>query len=398
MPERIPATATLERVRSYHADLTGTRRDFHAHPELGLETRRTADIVAQLLKSWGIEVHRLVDGAGVVGVLRSGNGLRSIGLRADMDALPIQERTGTAWRSNTSGVMHACGHDGHTTMLLGAARYLAETRQFNGTVNFIFQPGEEGAGGALAMLREGLLERFPSDELYGLHNRPGMPVDHFSITPGTAMAGGAFFDITVRGRGAHGARPNDAIDPVIASCHIGTALQTVVARNLTPSDMGVLSITKIYGGDAYNVIPEWSRMGGTVRAMKRETLSIIEAGLKRVAVGVAEALGATAEVDYRLIFIPLVNAPGPTRAIADAAAELVGEANVDRNKIAAPASEDFAFMLEKVPGAYINLGNGKASSPVHNDRYDFNDEAIPYGAAIFARLVERMLVPEPGQV
>jgi amidohydrolase len=395
MPEGSSA-ATLERVRSYHTDLTGIRRDIHAHPELGLETHRTAEVVAQLLTSWGIEVHRMVDGAGVVGVLRSGNGLRSIGLRADMDALPIRERTDAAYRSNTSGIMHACGHDGHTTMLLGAARYLAETRQFNGTVNFIFQPGEEGAGGALAMLREGLLESFPSDELYGLHNRPGMPVDHFSITPGTAMAGGAFFDITVRGRGAHGARPNDAIDPVIASCHIGTALQTVVARNLPLSDMGVLSITKIEGGEAYNVIPERARMGGTVRAMKRETLSTIELGLKRVAVGVAEALGATAEVDYRLIFVPLVNAPGPTRAIADAAAELVGEANVDRNKGAAPASEDFAFMLEKVPGAYINLGNGKTSSPVHNDRYDFNDEAIPYGAAIFARLVERTLVPEPG--
>jgi amidohydrolase len=327
---------------------------------------------------------------------RSGNGPLSIGLRADMDALPIHERTSAAYRSNTSGVMHACGHDGHTTMLLGAARYLAETRQFNGTVNFIFQPGEEGAGGALAMLREGLLEKFPSDELYGLHNRPGMAVGHFAITPGTAMAGGAFFDITVRGRGAHGARPNEAIDPVVVSCHIGTALQTVVARNLAPSDMGVLSVTKIVGGDAYNVIPESARMGGTVRAMKREILSTMEAALKRVAVGVAESLGAKAEVDYRLIFAPLVNAPGPTRAIADAAAELVGEANVDRNKIAAPASEDFAFMLERIPGAYINLGNGEASSPVHNDHYDFNDEAIPYGAAMFARLVERTLVPEPG--
>lgn len=383
-------------MRSYHADLTGIRRDIHSHPELGLETRRTADLVAQLLKSWGIEVHRMVYGAGVVGVLRSGNGPLSIGLRADMDALPIHERTNAAYRSNTSGVMHACGHDGHTTMLLGAARYLAETRQFNGTVNFIFQPGEEGAGGALAMLREGLLEKFPSDELYGLHNRPGMPVGHFAITPGTAMAGGAFFDITVRGRGAHGARPNEAIDPVVVSCHIGTALQTVVARNLAPSDMGVLSITKIVGGDAYNVIPESARMGGTVRAMKREILSTMEAALKRVAVGVAESLGAKAEVDYRLIFAPLVNAPGPTRAIADAAAELVGEANVDRNKVAAPASEDFAFMLERIPGAYINLGNGEASSPVHNDHYDFNDEAIPYGAAMFARLVERTLVPEPG--
>jgi amidohydrolase len=396
MAETTAASTTLERVRTYQADLVGVRRDLHAHPELGLETHRTADVVAQLLKCWGIEVHRLVDGAGVVGVLRSGNGVRSIGLRADMDALPIHEQTGAAYRSGKAGVMHACGHDGHTTMLLGAARYLAETRQFNGTVNFIFQPGEEGMGGALAMLAEGLLERFPSDELYGLHNRPGAPVGHFSITPGTAMAGGAFFDIIVKGRGAHGGWPDAAIDPVIACCHIGTALQTVVARNLPPSEMGVLSVTRIDGGNAYNVIPERARMGGTVRAMKSETLSLIETGLKRVAAGVAEGLGAKAEVDYRLIFAPLVNATEPTRAIADTAVELVGDASVDRNKTPASASEDFAFMLEKVPGAYINLGNGEASAPVHNDRYDFNDEAIPYGAAVFARLVERTLVPEPG--
>ena len=391
-----PTSIAAERLRTYHAELTGIRRDLHANPELGLDTHRTADVVAGLLTSWGIEVHRLVDGAGIVGVLRSGNGPRSVGLRADMDALPIHEQTGAAHKSRTSGVMHACGHDGHTTMLLGAARYLAETRQFNGTVNFIFQPGEEGAGGALAMLADGLLERFPSDELFGLHNRPGMPVGHFSITPGTAMAGGAFFDIVINGRGAHGAWPNSSIDPVIAACHIGTALQTVVARNVPPADMGVLSVTKIEGGDAYNVIPERARMGGTVRAMKRETLNLIEAGLKRIAVAVADGLGARAEVDYRLIFAPLVNAPEPTRAIADAAAEIVGEANVDRHKGPAAASEDFAFMLEKVPGAYINLGNGEASAQVHNNRYDFNDEAIPYGATMFARLVERLLVPEPG--
>jgi amidohydrolase len=396
MPEPVAGNASLERLRSHQAELTGIRRDIHAHPELGLETHRTADIVARLLKSWGIEVHRLVDGAGVVGVLRCGNGPRSIGLRADMDALPIHERSGAAYQSGRAGIMHACGHDGHTTMLLGAAQYLAETRQFNGTVNFIFQPGEEGMGGALAMLADGLLDRFPSDELYGLHNRPGQPVGHFSITPGTAMAGGAFFDIVVKGRGAHGAWPESAIDPVIACCHIGTALQTVVARNLSPSDMGVLSITKIHGGDAYNVIPEQARMGGTVRALKGRALSLIEAGLKRVAVGVAESLGASAEVDYRLIFAPLVNAAEPTRVIGDTAAELVGEANVDRNKTPASASEDFAFMLEKVPGAYINLGNGEMSAPVHNDRYDFNDAAIPFGAALFARLVERRLITEPG--
>jgi hippurate hydrolase len=396
MTEPDLARATLEHVRRSQAELAAMRRDIHAHPELGLETHRTAELVAQRLKSWGIEVHRLVDGAGVVGVLRCGNGPRSIGLRADMDALPIHERSGRAYQSATPGVMHACGHDGHTTMLLGAAQYLAATRRFNGTVNFIFQPGEEGMGGALAMLADGLLERFPADALYGLHNRPGAPVGHFSITPGTAMAGGAFFDIIVKGRGAHGAWPESAIDPVITCCHIGAALQTIIARNVPSSEMGVLSLTKIDAGDAYNVIPEEARMGGTVRAMKRETLNLIAAGLQRVAVGVAEGLGAKAEVDFRLVFAPLVNAPEPTRAIIDTAAELVGEANIDRNKSPASASEDFAFMLEQVPGAYINLGNGETSAPVHNDRYDFNDEAIPFGAALFARLVERTLPAEPG--
>ena len=389
------SSPAFDRVRTYRDELTRLRRDIHAHPELGLETHRTAEIVAGLLKSWGIEVHRMVGGAGVVGVLRNGNGPRAVGLRADMDALPIQEATGADWKSTKPGLQHACGHDGHTTMLLGAARYLAETKAFQGTVNFIFQPGEEGAGGALAMLEEGLLEKFPADELYALHNRPGAPIGHFSITPGTGMAGGAFFDVAVTGRGAHGALPSAGIDPVVAACHMVTALQTVVARNLPPSEMGVLSVTRIDGGDAYNVIPERAKMGGTIRAMKRETLSLLEAGLKRVAAGVAEGLGAKAEVDYRLIFAPLVNAPEQTAAIADAAAEIVGEANVDRNKPPASASEDFAFMLEKLPGAYINLGNGRASAPVHNDRYDFNDEAIPFGAAMFARLVERRLAVEP---
>ena len=390
------AGAILDRAREFHAELTEIRRDIHAHPELGLDTHRTADIVAELLQSWGIEVHRMVDGAAVVGVLRNGNGPKSIGLRADMDALPILEATGAAYKSNSPGVMHACGHDGHTTMLLGAARYLSETRDFSGTVNFIFQPGEEGMGGALAMLEEGLFEKFPCDEIYGMHNRPGVPVGHFSITPGIGMNGGAFFDIVVTGRGSHGARPNAGIDPVVAACHIGTALQTVVSRNLPPGEMGVLSVTQIVAGDAYNVIPERARMSGTVRAMKRETLELIENGLKRVARGVADGLGAEVDVDYRLIFAPLVNAPEPTGAIADSAAELVGEENVDRNKPPAPASEDFSFMLEKVPGAFINVGNGEDSASVHNDRYDFNDEATPWGVALWSRLVERTMTPQTG--
>ncbi|MSP04827.1 MAG: amidohydrolase [Acetobacteraceae bacterium] len=379
----------FKHISGFHAELTEIRRDIHAHPELGLEEYRTADLVARKLEEWGIEVHRGVGGTGVVGVLRNGNGQLAIGLRADMDALPMAEANDVPYRSQHQGRMHACGHDGHTTMLLGAARYLAETRHFNGTVHFIFQPGEEGVGGALAMLKDGLFERFPCTMIYGMHNRPGAKVGHFSITPGVAMAGGAFFDILVSGKGAHGARPDVGVDPVLAACHIATALQSVVSRNVPPSDTAVLSVTKITGGDAYNVIPQSASMAGTVRTMKRETMTLIEAAIRRVADGVASGLGAVAEVDFRLIFAPLPNAAGPVRAIADAAAELVGEAMVERDKPPASASEDFSFMLEQVPGAYINIGNGEASAPVHNQRYDFNDAVTPYGATLFARLVER---------
>jgi amidohydrolase len=381
----------LDAVRRTHPELTSIRRDIHAHPELGLEEHRTADLVARTLEGWGIEVHRGIGGTGVVGVLRAGNGHGRVGLRADMDALPIEEATNLPYASQTRGVMHACGHDGHTTMLLGAARYLAETRDFSGTVTFIFQPGEEGIGGALAMLKDGLFERFPCDTIYGMHNAPGMRLGHFGITPGTAMAGGAFFDIEITGKGAHGARPDSSVDPVLVACHVGAALQSIVSRNVPPRETAVLSVTRIAAGDAYNVIPECARMSGTARTMKRETMNLIEQGLTRVASNVAVAFGAAASVDFRLIFAPLVNAAAATRDIADAAAELVGEANVDRDKPPASASEDFSFMLEQVPGAYINLGNGEQSAPVHNPGYNFNDEAIPYGSALFARLIERTL-------
>jgi hippurate hydrolase len=381
----------LEKIREYHATLTDIRRDLHQNPEIGLETPRTAEIVARELESYGIEVHRGVGGHGVVGVLRRGNGPRSIGLRADMDALPINEATGVAYASRTPGRMHACGHDGHTTMLLGAARYLAESRHFSGTVNFIFQPGEEGAGGALAMLEDGLLSRFPCDTLVGLHNWPGTPAGHFAISPGMAMAGGGFFDVAITGKGAHGAMPEQSSDPVIAACHIGTALQSIVARNISPFDMAVISVTQMHAGDAYNVIPQAARLGGTVRAMKRETLAAAESAMRRVIGGVAAGLGVKAELDFRLIFAPLVNDAGAAGQVADAAAELVGEEKITRNKPPSSASEDFSFMLEKVPGAYIYLGNGERSAPVHNSRYDFNDEILPLGAALFARVVERQL-------
>jgi hippurate hydrolase len=383
-------TSPIDHIRRYHPELTAIRQDIHAHPELGLEEHRTADLVANKLAEWGIEVHRGVGTTGVVGVLRSGNGEGTIGLRADMDALPILEANDIPYRSQNQGRMHACGHDGHTTMLLGAARYLAETRNFNGTVNFIFQPGEEGVGGALAMLQDDLFQRFPCNAVYGMHNRPGMPIGKYGIAPGTAMAGGGFFDIAITGKGAHGARPEESIDPVLVACHIGAALQSIVARNISPRDTCVVSVTRILSGDAYNVIPQTATLGGTVRAMKRETLTQVEHNMRRIVSGVASGFGATAEVDFRLIFAPLVNHPAEFHAIADTAAELVGDANVNREQAPASASEDFSFMLEKVPGAYINLGNGDCA-PVHNHHYNFNDAAIPFGSALYARLVERQL-------
>ena len=382
--------SALDHIRRYHPELTALRQDLHAHPELGMEEHRTAEIVAKLLESYGIEVHRGIGGTGVVGVLRSGDGGPSIGLRADMDALPMEELTNLPYRSRNPGRMHACGHDGHTTMLLGAARYLAETRNFTGTVNFIFQPGEEGCGGALAMLKDGLLERFPCDALYGMHNATGLAVGKYGIGSGPFMAGGAFFDITIEGRGSHGARPEGSIDPVLTACHITTALQSIVARNISPKDTAVVSVTKVVGGDAYNVIPQTATLSGTARFFRKEVGEQIESAMRRVAEGVAAGFGATARLDYRLIFAPTINDPTRSTEMADAAAELVGEAEVDRQRPAVMGSEDFSFMLEKVPGAYIHVGNGPGAA-AHNPHYNFNDEAIPFGAALYARVVENAL-------
>src|ERR1043165_5441165 len=307
----------IDRIRSYHAALTERRRDFHAHPELGFTEHRTAEIVAKELETLGIEVQRGVGGTGVVGVLREGNGPVAIGLRADMDALPILEANELPYKSTKPGVMHACGHDGHTTMLLGAARYLAETRNFNGTVNFIFQPAEEGLGGAQAMLEDELFARFPCDTVFGMHNHPGMPVGTFAIRPGTMMAAGAFFDIHVEGRGSHGARPETSIDPGLVARPIVTALQAIVARNVNPLDTVVLSATFIKGGDAYNVIPQMATIGGTVRTFKNETMMLVEENMKRIAEGVAAAFGAGAGVDFRRLFAPLVNDAEATAEFAD---------------------------------------------------------------------------------
>jgi amidohydrolase len=382
--------ATIDRARSYQTELVAIRHDIHAHPELGLEEVRTAELVAKKLEEWGIEVHRGVGVTGVVGVLRNGNGQASVGLRADMDALPILEATELPYASQNSGKMHACGHDGHTTMLLGAAKYLAETRNFNGTVNFIFQPAEEGVGGALAMLKDGLFERFPCNAVYGMHNRPGLPVGKFITGPGARAAGGAFFDITITGKGAHGAHPQQSIDPVLVACHLGTALQSIVSRNVSARDTAVLSITRIQSGDAYNVIPQTAVMAGTVRTMQRDTMKLIEANMERLTTAIAAGFGAEAKLDFRVIFASMVNNDVEAGLYGDAAAELVGETNLDRHSPPGMGSEDFSFMMEQVPGAHINLGNGD-SAALHNHKYDFNDETIPYGVALYGTIVEKKL-------
>jgi amidohydrolase len=382
--------SALDRARQYQDELVAIRHDIHAHPELGLEEYRTADLVAQKLQEWGIEVHRGVGKTGVVGVLRNGNGQAAVGLRADMDALPMQEATGLPYASQIPNRMHACGHDGHTAMLLGAAKYLAETRDFNGTVNFIFQPAEEGLGGAQEMLKDNLFGRFPCDAVFGMHNWPGLPVEHFMTGPGPRLAGGAFFDIHITGKGAHGGRPHESIDPVMVACHLATALQTVVSRNVSAMDTAVLSVTRVQTGDAYNVIPQTATLSGTVRAFKREVMTVIEQNMGRLATAIASGFGAEATLDFRLLFAPTVNDADQYVAYADAAAELVGETHVERNAAPLMGSEDFSFMMEKVPGAHVFLGNGD-SAVCHNDHYDFNDNAIPFGVALYAAIVEKKM-------
>jgi hippurate hydrolase len=380
-------------VESLHAEITAWRRDLHAHPELGFAETRTAALVAERLESFGIEVHRGVGRTGVVGVLRHGTSPRRIGLRADMDALPIEEGNTFAHRSRHAGRMHACGHDGHTAMLLGAAKALAATRNFDGTVHFVFQPAEEGLGGARAMIDDGLFERFPCDAIFGMHNRPRLAVGRFAVRSGPMMAGGAFFDIDIVGVGAHGARPESGVDPIVVGTQIASALQTIVSRNVAPVDTAVLSITQFHAGDAYNVIPQTARLSGTVRAFSNATMSMIGERMARTARGVAEAMGARASVDFRVNFAPTVNDAAEADFAASVCAELVGAERVDRDPPLIMASEDFSFMLERVPGCYLNIGNGDGESgcEVHNPAYDFNDEAIPLGVAFFVRAVERRL-------
>jgi hippurate hydrolase len=383
----------IEEIADRHGELTAWRRDIHAHPELGFEEHRTSDFVAAKLREFGLDVHTGIGKTGVVGTLRVGNTTRSVGLRADMDALPISESNTFAHRSVHEGKMHACGHDGHTAILLGAAQYLSATRNFDGQVNFIFQPAEEGIGGARAMIEDGLFDQFPCDCIFGMHNRPSLPVGKFAVRAGAMMAGGAFFDIDITGKGAHGARPETGIDPIIAASQIVLALQTIVSRNARAVDTAVLSVTQVHSGDAYNVIPHTARMSGTVRAFSKDVMALVERRLREISSAIATGMGATVAVDFRNTFLPTINDLQEAEYAARICSDLVGTGNVVRDPPLIMASEDFSYMLDKVPGCYINIGNGGRESDceVHHPAYDFNDDAIPLGSSFFARLVEKRL-------
>ncbi len=383
----------LEYFAGIQPELAALRHDFHAHPELGFEEHRTAGIVAAMLESLGCEVTTGVGGTGVVGTLRVGHGSGSIGLRADMDALPIEEASDLPYRSQSAGKMHACGHDGHMAMLLGTARYLAETKNFHGTVHMIFQPAEEGLGGAEAMIGDGLFQRFPCDYVYAIHNRTSLKLGTFAVRNGPMMAGAAVFDVTISGRGGHAARPEVQVDPILTASQLVVALQSIVSRNVAPNEPAVLTITDVSGGTgAYGVVPDKTVVRGTARSFGKETMASMEARIRQVAAGVCATYGATCEVDFRPTFSALVNNPDAARAIGDAAEELYGAANLDRDRPVLMGSDDFGSMLERVPGAYMDIGNGGGKA--HTPDYNFSDAALPYGASVFARLIERELAAD----
>ncbi len=384
----------INRIAAMHDELTAWRRDIHAHPELGFEEHRTADLVAERLEAFGITVHRGLARTGVVGVLEGRPGDRRIALRADMDALPILEVEGRAHRSTHDGCMHACGHDGHTTMLLGAAKYLAETRNFAGTVYFVFQPAEEGLGGGREMVEDGLFDQFPATEVYGMHNWPGLPVGEIAVRTGPMMAACDEFEIVIEGTGAHAAMPHLGTDPVVAAAQVVTALQSIVSRTLDPLESGVVSVTTVHGGDAFNVIPERVTLGGTVRTFRAEVQDTIEASIGRIATEVARAYGARASFTFDKRFPATVNTATETDHAAAAAADVLGADHVHHDLAPCMGSEDFAYMLQARPGSYIWIGNGDAPGGcfLHNPGYDFNDEVLPVGASYWARLVESRLM------
>lgn len=385
-----------------HVDgMVGLRRDIHAHPELCFEEKRTSDLIAEQLSAWDIDVHRGLAGTGVVGVLRGAAGNKSIGLRADMDALPLQEANSFEHRSVYSGKMHACGHDGHVAMLLAAAQHLAGNRTFNGTVNFIFQPAEEGGAGAEKMIREGLFKQFPCDAVFALHNWPGIPAGQFATCPGPIMASCNQFKITIRGRGAHAALPHNGADPVFAGAQIVNGLQAVITRNKHPIDAAVLSITQFHGGDAFNIIPDSAWIAGTVRTFSREVLCLIEERMRAIASATASAHGCSVDFEFIRQSTATVNDPAQAAFAAGVMKQIVGSENVNDNIEPTMGAEDFSFMLEQLPGCYAFIGNGSGEHRgsghglgpcmLHNPSYDFNDDILALGATYWVKLVQAFL-------
>ncbi|MEO1975127.1 MAG: M20 aminoacylase family protein [Paracoccaceae bacterium] len=378
------------------AQMTDWRRDFHRHPEFGFEETRTARLVAERLRGFGLEVAEGIGGTGVVGTLTRGTSNRAIALRADMDALRIHEATGAPHASQTAGTMHACGHDGHTAMLLGAARLLADEGGFDGTVRFVFQPAEEWGKGALAMLADGLMERFPFDEIYGIHNLPGLGVGRFCTKPGAFMSAEDNFEITLTGSGGHASRPERTQETMVAACALVMNLQTIVSRRLAPTDIGVVSVTEILTDGVRNALPGSARILGDTRSFSPEVSRQIETALRRIAEGTAATFGVNVAVNYTREFIPTVNDPELARAALAVATELFGADNVTELEAPAGGSEDFARFLARVPGCFVNLGNGEASKPLHHPGYDFDDGGLSHGARFHAAIARARLPASSG--
>ncbi len=393
----------IDSIIGHAAEIQAVRRDIHAHPELCFEEKRTADVIAAKLAEWGIPVHRGLGGTGVVGIVRNGTSSRAVGLRADIDALPMTEHNTFAHASRHAGRMHACGHDGHISMLLAAARHFSQQRAFDGTVYLIFQPAEEGGGGAREMIKDGLFEQFPMEAVFGMHNWPGMEVGTFAVSTGPVMASSNEFRVVVRGKGSHAALPHNGIDPVPVACQIVQAFQTIISRNKKPVEAGVISVTMIHAGEATNVVPDAATLEGTVRTFTVETLDMIETRMEEVARHTAAAFGATCEFEFRRNYPPTVNHPAETDFARRVMGSVVGEANVLAQEPTMGA-EDFAYMLQAKPGCYCFIGNGDGAHReaghgigpcnLHNPNYDFNDELIPLGATYWVRLAEAWLAAE----
>ncbi|MCA9117484.1 MAG: amidohydrolase [Planctomycetaceae bacterium] len=392
----MPATAgTLAGLDQIHAEAIGWRRTLHQNPQTAFEETFASEFIAARLTEWGIPVHRGLATTGVVGTLEgtgtAGGELESIGLRADIDALDITEENDFEYRSQIPGKMHACGHDGHTTMLLAAAKYLSQNRNFGGRVQFIFQPAEENEAGGRVMVDEGLFDLFPVDAVFGMHNWPGLEIGEFAVAPGPMMASCDIFEITITGSGSHAAMPHHSVDPVVAAAHVVTALQTIASRNVNPLERVVLSVTQVHAGDTWNVIPGTAVLRGTVRTFSEEVQNMAEAGITRIATNVCAALGGSAKVWYDRRYPATVNTEQETEWAAETATRLAGADRVCRTPEPCMGSEDFAWMLKKRPGNYIWMGNGADSTVVHHPRYDFNDDAIPWGASYWVGLVESLL-------